>query len=93
LESPWQEATEHESIDHDADGHDEQEEHKKEDKHATHSDFRVAYLLACESPISKVEVSGFEFWPSVSMLRATWITQTNQQAFIIKASEPSFEIK
>ncbi|BCO20828.1 hypothetical protein KUC3_36850 [Alteromonas sp. KC3] len=99
LESPWQEATEHksdhrEANEHNQHGHhEEHDEHKKEDNHATHSDFRVAYLLACESPISKVEVSGFEFWPSVSMLRATWITQTNQQAFIIKASEPSFEIK
>jgi hypothetical protein len=107
MESPWQEATEHESVDHETDHHDadehdehghheeheEHEEHGKEDKHATHSDFRVAYLLTCESPISKVEVTGFGLWPSVSMLRATWITQTNQQAFIIKASEPSFEIK
>ena len=99
MESPWQEATEHksdhlEANEHNQHGHhDEHEVHKKEDKHATHSDFRVAYLLTCESPISEVEVTGFVFWPSVSMLRATWITQTNQQAFIIKASEPSFEIK
>ena len=99
MESPWQEDTEHksdhrEANEHNQHGHhDEHEEHKKEDKHATHSDFRVAYLLTCESPISEVEVTGFVLWPSVSMLRATWITQTNQQAFIIKASEPSFEIK
>lgn len=107
MEAPWQEALEQESVEHKAEHHradeyneheehghhDEQEEHKKEVKHATHSDFRVAYLLTCESPISKVEISGFELWPSVSMLRATWITQTNQQAFIIKATEPSFEIK
>ena len=107
MESPWQEATENESADHETDHHNadeheeheepghhaENEEHKKEDKHAPHSDFRVAYLLACESPISKVEITGFGLWPSVSILRATWITQTNQQAFIIKASEPSFEIK
>ncbi len=93
MESPWQEALELEKNHHDADEHDEHEEHGEEDKHATHSDFRVAYLLTCESPISKVEITGFELWPSVSMLRATWITQINQQAFIIKASEPSFEIK
>lgn len=99
MESPWQEALEHEKNHHDADEHDEHghhyehEEHGEEDKHAMHSDFRVAYLLTCESPISEVEITGFGLWPSVSMLRATWITQTNQQTFIIEASEPSFEVK
>lgn len=107
-EATEHESLDHETDHHDADKHDEHghheeheeheehghhDEHEEGDKHAMHSDFRVAYLLTCASPISQVEVNGFKLWPSVSMLRATWITQTNQQAFIIKASEPSFEVK
>ncbi|MED5327472.1 MAG: DUF2796 domain-containing protein, partial [Pseudomonadota bacterium] len=57
LESPWEVANEHEGHAH----------------RNTHSDFRVAYLLSCQGPVKRIEMTGFPHWPSLQHVNAIWV--------------------
>ncbi len=58
LESPWEVANEHEGHAH----------------RNTHSDFRVAYLLSCQGPVKRIEMTGFPHWPSLQHVNAIWVS-------------------
>ncbi|MEC8297203.1 MAG: DUF2796 domain-containing protein [Pseudomonadota bacterium] len=89
LESPWEVANEH-------DEHDEHDEHESEhEDHAhrnTHSDFRVAYLLSCQGPVKRIEMTGFPHWPSLQHVNAIWVTNKGQGALEITPSQPTLLI-
>lgn len=76
LESPWEVANEHEGHAH----------------RNTHSDFRVAYLLSCQGPIKRIEMSGFPHWPSLQHVNAIWVTNKGQGALEITPSQPTLLI-
>ena len=75
LESPWEVANEHEGHAH----------------RNTHSDFRVAYLLSCQGPVKRIEMTGFPHWPSLQHVNAIWVANKGQGALehpLLLASEP-----
>lgn len=76
LESPWEIADERES-----DGH-----------YNTHSDFRVAYLLSCQEPLKRIEMTGFAHWPSLQHVNTIWVTNKGQGAMEITSSQPMLSI-
>ena len=76
LESPWEVANEHEGHAH----------------RNTHSDFRVAYLLSCQSPVKRIEMTGFPHWPSLQHVNAIWVTNKGQGALEITPSQPTLLI-
>ena len=76
LESPWEVANEHEGHAH----------------RNTHSDFRVAYLLSCQGPIKRIEMTGFPHWPSLQHVNAIWVTNKGQGALEITPSQPTLLI-
>ena len=76
LESPWEVANEHEGHAH----------------RNTHSDFRVAYLLSCQGPVKRIEMTGFPHWPSLQHVNAIWVTNKGQGALEITPSQPTLLI-
>ena len=80
LESPWEVANEHES------------EHEGHAHRKTHSDFRVAYLLSCQGPVKRIEMTGFPHWPSLQHVNAIWVTNEGQGALKITPSQPTLLI-
>ena len=76
LESPWEVANEHEGHAH----------------RNTHSDFRVAYLLSCQGPVKRIEMTGFPHWPSLQHVNAIWVTNKGQGALEITSSQPTLLI-
>ena len=76
LESPWEVANEHEGHAH----------------RNTHSDFRVAYLLSCQGPVKRIEMTGFPHWPSLQHVNAIWVTNKGQGALEITPSLPTLLI-
>ena len=76
LESPWEVANEHEGHAH----------------RNTHSDFRVAYLLSCQGPVKRIEMTGFSHWPSLQHVNAIWVTNKGQGALEITPSQPTLLI-
>lgn len=80
LESPWEIADAHES---------EREDHAHRN---THSDFRIAYLLSCQGPLKRIEMTGFPHWPSLQHVNAIWVTNKGQGALEITPSQPTLLI-
>ena len=76
LESPWEVANEHEGHAH----------------RNTHSDFRVAYLLSCQGPVKRIEMTGFPHWPSLQHVNTIWVTNKGQGALEITPSQPTLLI-
>ncbi len=76
LESPWEVANEHEGHAH----------------RNTHSDFRVAYLLSCQGPVKRIEMTGFPHWPSLQHVNAIWVTNKGQGALEVTPSQPALLI-
>ncbi|QGX63523.1 DUF2796 domain-containing protein [Alteromonas mediterranea] len=86
LESPWEIAEGH-------DEHDEHDsEHKSDTHHNTHSDFRVAYLLSCQKPLKRIEMTGFSHWPSLQHVETIWVTNKGQGAMEITPRKPTLSI-
>ena len=83
LESPWEVANEHDEHESEHEGH----AHRK-----THSDFRVAYLLSCQGPVKRIEMTGFPHWPSLQHVNAIWVTNEGQGALEITPSQPTLLI-
>ena len=86
LESPWEIADEHDEHDEHESGH-EGHAHRN-----THSDFRVAYLLSCQGPVKRIEMTGFPHWPSLQHVNAIWVTNKGQGALEITPSQPTLLI-
>tara|TARA_Y100000033_G_C2754441_1_gene115635 strand:- start:811 stop:1428 length:618 start_codon:yes stop_codon:yes gene_type:complete len=76
LESPWEVANEHEGHAH----------------RNTHSDFRVAYLLSCQGPVKRIEMTGFPHWPSLQHVNAIWVANKGQGALEVTPSQPALLI-
>ena len=76
LESPWEVANEHEGHAH----------------RNTHSDFRVAYLLSCQGPVKRIEMTGFPHWPSLQHVNAIWVANKGQGALEVTPSQPTLLI-
>ena len=86
LESPWEVANEH-------DEHDEHDsEYESDAYHNPHSDFRVAYLLSCQDPLKRIEMTGFAHWPSLQHVNTIWVTNKGQGAMEITPSQPMLSI-
>lgn len=83
LESPWEVANEHDEH---------ESEHEDHAHRNTHSDFRVAYLLSCQGPVKRIEMTGFPHWPSLQHVNAIWVANKGQGALEVTPSQPALLI-
>ena len=67
-------------------------EHEGHAHRNTHSDFRVAYLLSCQGPVKRIEMTGFPHWPSLQHVNAIWVANKGQGALEVTPSQPALLI-
>lgn len=72
--------------DHHEDAHkEEHEEHEEE----SHQNIEVEYQFECEKAVTRIAVALFESMPSLSAIKAQWITENDQGLTELSASRPA----
>lgn len=82
----------HKHDDHKGHKHDKHDHHKGHDHNAhhgdhkeTHSDFRVAYTLQCDKPVSVISITAFEHFKGFERITVNWLNDKVQGS--IKATQ------